>query len=360
MKRLMPQEVIRSKAQELGLNPERGHSLISTEGLACALRRAAGYLSPCSAATLVRAVADPLEGLVGDVQTVRERITDVLEALVGNGDLLEQKDIGVPPEAAGMLLYAAPPSFVARQSGSVLVLGIAPDHRSPLPSDLEGRLEHAGYVRRLYAPELGSLRDVLREYGLTELTSDYWMKAPLVMSAEQYLNAMDTALSKTATFGSEAQGFTLLDADRPADYYKGRWVEPKLQSGRYVSRRPQAYGADLWCYAEVSSGRLVRLVDLPIGASRHRGCDIAWHLQMAIDTVRGHPQRYSVQTETTDVRVIRFFSPIPQWAQRRLNAIGTPLEPKGCLIAYAVAAAEIEEERTFLRDALWLSEGSHG
>ena len=92
MNRTSPEDLLRIKSQELGLNPDH-ISLLSTEGLACALRRAAGYLSPCSAATLIRAVVTPLEGLVLNLETTRDEAEVVLEALVAHGDLLEQKDI---------------------------------------------------------------------------------------------------------------------------------------------------------------------------------------------------------------------------------------------------------------------------
>lgn len=355
MNRISPEEVLRSKARELGLDPDK-HSLTSVEGLAAALRRAAGYLSPCSAGTLVRAVLNPLHGLVEDIEGTRTKVEDILEALVANGDLLEQRDIAAAQERAGSLLYAAPPSFVVRRSGSVIVLGIAADHKTPLPSDLEDHVEYVGHVRRLSGVEPNALAPILREYGLTELTSDYWIRMPPVVSAQQHVATMDALLAKAPLFSSDVPGLTLLDSERPVAYYRGRWTDPKDQTGRFVGRRRQAYGADLWCYVELSSGRAQRLVDFPLVTSRHRGCDLAWYLQLAIDSVKKHPQRFAIETEGQAVPVVRFFSPIPQWAHRRLSAIGSPVEPQGCLIAYAVASEELEEERTFLREGLWLTE----
>lgn len=353
MNRITYQELLRIKSQELGLDPDR-FPLPSTEGLACALRRAAGYLSPCSAATLIRAVVVPLEGLVPDMQATRDKVDEVLEALVAHGDLLEQKDI--VEAAGGPLLYAAPPSFIVRQSGSVLILGITPDHRTPLPSELEEQIEYVAHVRRLPTTLSISIREVLRQFGLVELTIDYWLKSPPVMSAQRHLANANELLSKAQSFHSEVPGLTILDPDQPVRYYRGRWTEPKRHTGRYVGRREQAYGAELWCYVELVNGKPQRFVDLPFGTNRYRGCDAAWHLQMAIDAVSGHPQIFSVVAEDEDKHILKCFSPAPQWVRRRLNAAGALVEIKGCLFAYALSTKEVDEERTFLRQSLWLSE----
>jgi len=297
-----------------------------------------------------------LDGLVEDLQDLRERVEDILEALIGIGDLLEQEDIAVATENAGSLIYAAPPSFVLRKSGDAIILGIAPDHPSPLPGDLEAQVEFFGHVRILSGIEPEVLRPQLIEFGLNELSSDYWLRTPSITSAEKYLARADDLLSEKPVFDAEVPELAILDFDKPVRYYRGRWIEPKQQTGRYVGRRKQAYGAPLWCYVELSAGRPRRLMDLPFDAIRHRGCDAAWHLQMAIDFLKKHPQNYSLVTEKIDIEIIKFFSPVPQWVHRRLSAIGSPVEPKGCLMAYAIASGEVSEEKAFLEQSLWLSE----
>jgi hypothetical protein len=355
MNRISAQELLRIKAQELGLNPDR-HSLNSIEGIACSLRRAAGYLSPCSAATLVRAVVAPLEGLVPDLPQARESIEEVLEAVIANGDILEQRDFLGNLESAGTLLYAAPPSFVVRSSGSILILGIAPDYRTPLPGEFDERVEYAGHIRRLPGADAVSMRETLKNYGLIELTADYWIRMPAVVSADRHVAKANELLSKAPAFNADVPGLTILDPEEPVRYYRGRWKEPKKRSGRYVGRRKQAYGADLWCYVELVDGSAQRLIDFPFGTSRHRACDHAWHLQMGIDSIRGQPQEYAIETQDSEKSVLRFFSPVPQWAQRRLVAVGTPEVAKGCLFAYAMPNNEIGEERSFLSAGLWMSE----
>jgi hypothetical protein len=97
------------------------------------------------------------------------------------------------------------------------------------------------------------------------------------------------------------------------------------------------------------------MIDLPHRGSRWRGCDEAWHLQMAIDAHRGARQRFRV-TASGDAMVLELFSPAPAWARRRWDAIGEPVPSAGSLLAYRISKTEIDEERRFAREALWLEE----
>ena len=62
----------------------------------------------------------------------------------------------------------------------------------------------------------------------------------------------------------EVPGLSLLDSVRPVKYYRGRWTGLKGHSGRFVGRRSQKYGADLWCYVQINNGTPERLIDLPL------------------------------------------------------------------------------------------------
>ncbi len=354
MRRLTAAEVHARKIAELGLDAE-ALDLTTTEGLAGALRRAASYLCPCSSATLVRAVVRPLRGLVPDLQAAQEVVEETLEAMVAHGDVLEQPEVQGDASSSRVLLYAAPPSFVVRQSGLAILLGVASDHLSPLPDEFERRIEYVGHVRRLRPLPGEDLRSELRQHDLLELTLDAWLKGPTRETASQHLAARDRALDGVAP-SRDIPGLLLLDPDRPVRYYRGRWVAPKAQTGRYVARRSQAYGADLWCYVQVRDGQPERMIDLPLRGSRWRGWDEAWHLQMAIDAQRGAPQRFRVSQGLEDVAVLELFSPVPAWAQRRWAAIGEPVPSSGSLFAYRIPKAEIDEERRFARDTLWLEE----
>lgn len=358
MRRVTTAEVHAQKIRELGLDPE-ALDLATPEGIAGALRRAASYLCPCSAATLVRAAVQPLRGLVPDMDQAKELVEATLDAMIAHGDVLEQPEFQDGSPTTRVLLYAAPPSFVARQSGRVVLLGVAADQLSPLPAELERRIQYVGHVRSLSpASVTEDLRAELRHLGLLELASDAWLKGPKPSTTTQTVAASDRELDLVPP-SREIPGLLLLDPTKPVRYYRGRWVEPKTQTGRFVARRKQAYGADLWCYVQLTNGQPERMIDLPQRGSRWRGCDEAWHLQMAIDAERGAPQRFRI-TPSGDAVVLEFFSPAPAWARRRWDAIGEPVPSAGSLFAYRIAKMEIDEERRFMREALWLEEMTTG
>lgn len=358
MRRLTAEQVHAQKIKELGLDPDV-FDLMTPEGLAGALRRAASYLCPCSAVTLVSAVVRPLRGLVPNLDKVKEMVEDTLDAMSAHGDVIEHPEMQEGLPSVRVLLYAAPATFVIRQSGLVVLLGVAADQPSALPSELEQRIQYVGHVRRLSpSSEDEDLRIELRQLGLLELSSDAWLKRPKASTASQAVAASDRALDAVPP-SRDIPGLLILDPTKPVGYYRGRWAEPKAQTGRFVARRQQAYGADLWCYVHLTNGQPERMIDLPQRGSRWRGCDEAWHLQMALDAQRGSPQRFRV-THRGDSVVIEFFSPVPAWARRRWDAIGEPVPGTGSLFAYRIPKAEIEEERRFAREALWLEETTTG
>lgn len=354
MKRLTVAEVHAQKIRELGLDPEV-LDLETPEGIAAALRRAASFLCPCSAATLVRAVVRPLRGLVPDLDKTKELVEETLEAMVAHGDMLEQPETQGDVQSARVLLYAAPASFVVRKSGVVILLGVTADQLSPLPSELEQRIQYFGHVRRIIPSTGEDLRSEMQQLGLLELTHDAWLKSPKPGSAAQFVAASDRILDSVVP-SRDIPGLLLLDPTKPVRYYRGRWAEPMSQTGRFVARRQQVYGADLWCYVQVANGQPERMIDLPQRGSLWRGCDEAWYLQMAIDAQRSSPQRFCVSPSVGDAVLLELFSPVPAWAQRRWDAIGEPVLHSGSLFAYRIPKIEIDEERRFVREVLWLEE----
>jgi hypothetical protein len=359
MKRLSAAEVHAQKVADLGLDPS-AIDLTATESIAAALRRAAGFLCPCSAPTLIRAVLRPLESLVPDMEAMKDSIDTTLGRMVAHGDFIEQRDVGDDEGGrGGILLYAAPPSFVARRSGAALLLGVTPDEESPLPPELEARIEYANHIRRLPAQVAGDLRSELLRLGLVELSFEAWLKGPLAETAAGHIAQMDRLLDGAPRSGS-IPGLILLDPTRPVRYYRGRWAELRRQTGRFVGRRTQAYGADLWCYVEVCEGLPERFFDLPLPGDRARGCDAAWWLQMAIDSLRDEPQQFRLHPGPTATWVLDLFSPVPLWAQRRWDALGEPVLSDGCLFAYKFHENEIAEELRFIHEMLWLGDLTAG
>jgi len=353
MRRLTASEVHANRVSELGLD-NSALDLTSVEALAGALRRAASFLCPCAAATLVRGVVRPLRGLVDDLDAVKALAEETLEAMIAHGDIHENPEVTEEPDhASGRLLYGAPASFVSRKSGATLLLGIAPDQLSALPDDLEARIAYVAHVRWLSPLPNENLSADLVELGLMELPYERWLKAPPAEASADHISRLDGQLA-AAEPSRDIPGLLLLDPEKPVRYYRGRWVEPQLKSGRFVARRSQAYGAHLWCYVQLNEGRPERLIDFPGRGSRWRGCDEAWRLQMAIDAQRGEPQRFRVRPGPRDSAVIEFFSPVPMWAQRRWDAVGESIPASACLFAYRLPEAELEEELRFLKNELWL------
>lgn len=355
MRRLTAMEVHARKVAELGLDPT-ALDLMSIEAIAAALRRAASLLCPCAPATLIRAVVQPLRCLAEDLEAVKSLVEETLEAMVAHGDALECRDTPEDPNRkTRALLYTAPPSFVLRSSGAAILLGVASDQLSALPDDLEARIEYINYVRRLSPNPGEDLRADLTQLGLIELSYASWLKVPPAETPAGHLSRLDRLLDLVQP-SYDIPGLLLLDPERSIGYYRGRWVQLRSQSGRFVGRRGQAYGSDLWCYVQLRDGNPERLIDLPLSGSRWRGCDEAWRLQMAIDAQRGDPQRFRVRPGPARTHILELFSPVPMWARRRWDAVGEPVLSSGCLFAYQLAEAELGEEMRFARDVLWLDE----
>ncbi len=354
IRRLTAGEVRGNKVGELGLD-RNAFDLMSVEAVAAALRRSASHLCPCAATTLVRAVADPLRGLVEETEDVRGLVRETLEAMIAHGDFIEHRDIEDPAPSAPVLIYVAPPSFVARESGVAILLGAF----NPALESLVARIEYTGHLRRLYPDPGEDLGSELQQLGFIEIFHQQWLRAPHGETPAQHLAHLDRLLDAAPPSG-DIPGLSLLDWERPVLYYRGRWTSVGSHSGRFVARRSQPYGGDLWCYVEMSRGVPERLVDLPLMDSRWRGCDEAWRLQMAIDANRGNSQVFRIDSGPGEPYVMKFFSPIPMWARRRLDSVGRPVSSPGCLFAYRLAEGELAEEVRFANDVLWLAELKDG
>src|SRR6185437_889460 len=140
-----------------------------------------------------------------------------------------------------------------------------------------------------------------------------------------------------------------------------RWRSPHRDSGRFIARREQSYGADLWSYVELRDGAVTHLVDLPTDTRTPDacGCDEAWQLQMAIDATNGRPQRFRLRTAPPNgTTIVDFFLPIPRWARRKFDALGEKVTPVKCLLSYKFAHAIADVAIECVTGELWLSESS--
>ena len=350
--RLTSAEVSDRALTSLGLD-DAGVDLFSTEALAASLRRSASFLCPATPGAIVRSVVEVLEGLPGYSKDTKVNLELLVEALVGYGDLLELPLSGT--ESGGLRLFLGAPGFVRRASGSRLLIGIRPDG-APLVGDaLTEVIDYEGHAR-FVGPSEG-LDELLESSELSERTVAQWLRTPRSTAPRELIDEYDTRLGAAGPSG-DIEGAQLLDPSSRISYYRGRWRAPKpADNGTFVARRPQAYGADLWCFARVEGGAISQLVDLPLLGSLVPAADEAWRLQAAIDAAAGHPQMARIRAGTNpDTKVLDLFAPLPSWAQRRLDVAATPIgRGKGALFCYSVPTAEVDEEVQFLADMLWMT-----
>ena len=346
-------EVLGELRSTLGLPPESAPQL-DEPLLGTLVRYGAGILCPCSQSRLSAGLAECLQHLGIASDELRNRVDSAIEGLIIRGELLEVRgDETDEWEGGAMRLILAPPRFVVRPSGSIFVLGAVPDHAAFLPRPLAQGIRHDGYLRVLDPIPNRDLRKELRAHGVQELRNAQWLAAPQEISFDALIKSIEGRLDAQPLAG-EFGSIQILDSSRPVKYYPGRWKTPRGESGVFVARRPQEYGSPLWCVARLETGSVRRFVDLPMNDVRSRACDEAWHLQTAYDRRRGVPQRYRLRRNGGRVR-FDFFSPLPQWAERRLLAIGQQIPPSGCLISYSLPDAEAAAEEQFIQNRLWLA-----
>ena len=346
-------DVLAECRQTLGLTGDPEDPLDDAM-LAALLRRSAGIHCPCSRTTLRASLLECLQHLSEADRFSPERIDTIIEGLIMAGDLLELHDVvTVDPEVKGTWVFAAPPGFVVKPRGEVFLHGIVPDQDVFLPQSLASRVVSDG-LTRVITPEFGEdLPGRLREWGLQELSVDTWLRSPKKVLAEDHFRRLTRLLSEQPPSGAVKE-VQVLDPQQPVTYYRGRWASSGNRTGIFVARRPQEYGAPLWCLVELEVGAVVRLLDLPLRKSRWRGCDEAWHLQMAIDRCRRNPQVYRSRPEGGGVR-LDFYAPLPEWSQRRLMIFGITVPWERSLLSYWLPAEAAASEERFLQERLWLS-----
>lgn len=350
--RIAPNEVIAGCRHTLGL-PESQQTSLDDVLLAALLRRSAGIHCPCSRATLRASLLECLQHLPVNGDSLADRLDAAIEGLIVGGDLLELNDVVTDDSTVrGTWVFAAPPSFVVRPSGGIFLFGIVPDQDAFLPHSLASRITYEGFTRTIAPQSDEDLAAEFREQGLQQLSESAWLKSPKAEPAADVLHRFERRLAVQPAAGTVSD-LEILDPARPVTYYRGRWTVPKKQSGTFVARRPQEFGAPIWCFAALEDGVPVRLLDLPPERTRWRGCDTAWHLQMAIDYCLHNPQRYRRWVENEGIS-FDFFSPLPQWSQRRLMIFGRAVPRENSLLSYCLPPTEAQTEERFLQEQLWL------
>ena len=351
--RLDTQEVLSGCRQVLGL-PLDQEQFVDDQLLAGLLRRSAGIHCPCSRVTLRVSILECLEFLSPDEEYLSDRVDAAIESLIIGGDLLELNDVDTADSSAkSTWVYAAPPSFVVRRNGSIFLFGIVPDQDAFLPKSILDHITYEGYTRTIRPNSNHDFIFELQEEGLLQLSENTWLKGPKKETATTMYDRYEQHLMCQPSSG-HINDLKILDSERFISYYPGRWLTPTNQTGVFVARRPQVYGAAIWCFVQLKDGVAVRLLDFPLDKSRLRGCDTAWHLQMAIDHVRDFSQQYRRINNEDGVR-FDFFSPLPQWSERRLMIFGRAVSRDRSLFSYLLPHSEAKTEEQYLQSMLWLS-----
>lgn len=352
--RVTATEVLAYCRDTLGIPSDPDAALDDGALLASLARRSAGIHCPCSRATLRASLVECTHSLPTSYDCLPEAVDRAIEALIVGGDLLELADVAIDDaDVRQTWVFAAPPSFVMRPNGSMFLFGIVPDQDTFLPSMLTERILLRRYTRVLEPQPDEDLPHQLRELGLQQLSEGAWLRSPRTEDPTRMLSRYQRLLASQPLV-TGIPDVQILDSARSVTYYPGRWTGPTDQDGMCVARRPQEFGSAIWCLVELREGEPVRLLDLPLAGTRWRGCDLAWHLQAAIDHSRGVPQRYRRRVEDDGIR-FDFFSPLPQWSERRLMNLGKSVPRDACLISYVIPADEADTEESFLQKNLWLS-----
>lgn len=350
-------EVTREARATLGLASDV--PLDSPTGLAAAVRRAASVEAPLTRRRLTRMVADSLRGLVASHDGVRALVSESVEQLVGSGDLIEVAPLASDRTRREIVLGG--PAFVDL-GDEFVVLGVRPDAVPILPDALMPAIRITGHLRRLPATT-GIDASHLEGLGLRRISVDQWLRAPRPMNVEQVVEELESRLG-SAPITADCRLRHLLDTASPVTYYRGRWRPPAPDdAGIYIARREQQYGSDLWSAVVLSAGHVTHAIDFPLsGASVTPQTDDAWRVQAALDAHRGTPQLVGVRPGVKGGSAcLDLYSPLPSWAQRRLDVVGHRVETgPQALFTYSVPSGRVEEELDCLHRSLWMGTSELG
>jgi len=350
-------DVVAAAVDSLGFESSEV-DLEAPEVLAEVTRRAASFDCPTTPIGLERRVHDVLFGLGSyrRLDTGESVVREMIESLVGYGDLVEAPIDDERTGTSHRVLFLAQPSYVVLSATTCVLLGVRANGLPIGDASIRERVMHRNHSRHVRLQPGEGPEEVLGGMGLRELSSEQWLKHPPTAAPDSVVKEYATRLAAAGPSGSVGP-IKILDPTSPVTFYPGRWHAARARdTGKYVGRRLAEFGADQWCYCEVADGEVTSLIDLPAIDRLARGCDEAWRLQAALDVLAGTPQVVTVRHDSRrQEAIIRFKSPIPAWDQRRLDAVGEPLgHQTGCLFAYRVPEELLDAELAFLQRSTWL------
>jgi hypothetical protein len=327
------------------------------EGQAELARQIASFECPCSERQLVGSITGylrdhlPTDEFAGNPGFYRGQAEKLVSGLLVHGDLIEIEDA----ESGSGLLALRAPAVCILSKNMVIVLGIAPLGSDSLPEAYRTVRELKGYARILTVENATSVLNDLRAVGYVIISETEWAQIPEQLNARLHVASYTARLPTDTTVG-QIEGLRVLDTERPATHYNSRWVSPAIHDGDFIARRQKRYGNEGWAFVRLRDLEAISLLDLPTRNFPFRACDEAWHLQQAIDHEAGRPQRYRVINSASCEVGLQFFSPIPQWAHRRLTSLGDQVEAQNCLLEYRFPTVETADaEIKFIETRMWLA-----
>lgn len=329
----------------------------SLEGLADFARHVASFECPCSERHLIGSLARYLSGTQASEfkpdtsGPYIELAGKLVDGLLDHGDLIEVTDA----ESHSRAIALRAPAACALSRHRVIVLGIVPLGSDSLPAKYRASREMKGYARILAVQESATVLNELHAAGYVVISESEWAQLPDQLNAKLHLSSY-TSRFKTDVSVGHIEGLRVLDAERPVSHYKSRWTDRPDHDGDFVARRQRQYGNESWAFVRLLNSEPISLIDFPTKNFAYRACDEAWHLQQAIDSQGGHPQRYKVVPLDSGEVQLRFLSPIPQWAHRRLTSLGEQVDAPDCLLAYCFPSVAVaSDEAHFVETRMWLS-----
>lgn len=354
MIRLLSSEAASSSiSEQLGLDPS-DFSQKSTNYYASFMRRVCAMHCPMPRGTVIRLAKDLLSGFEEDVEITQSNIEAAVDGLFEAGDLLELSRFTSSDENfSGDWIFLAPPSYMRRESGKVFIFGIAPDDATFLPLSLQSLLKSEGPYRYLFECDKDVV-EILSTTGLRQISESQWQPSPKKQTAKQHYETHKKKLLAAPPAGTIDGIKIFVPKSVNNANYKDRLKPTNGETGFFIGRRPANFGAEHWCFFQLNQGAAERYIDLPLSSDKVRGCDAAWHLQLAAEFLNGNPENY-ITSEIDGKIHVTFSFPLPLWAIRRFRAIDnyanvSPFYRTFPLKEWSVEKRFIEEQLWFVTD----------
>ena len=314
------------------------------------VRRVAAFECPCKRQEIIWTTLKLLAPLVPE-DGLRERIVAVVDGLLDYGDLLENLE----DDGAGVreVLGLAAPSAVCVSEKKLLLLGLTSGETDPLPDEFRPLRSMRGFAKSLGVESASFAMSRLYEAGYLLITQDEWGSIPNAVNAPMLIEKYKRLFRDDVPVGT-LEGLEIVLPERSVTFWPGRWTDKRFPDGDFVARRSRRYSENAWCFVRIAKGIPIGLGDLPTKNYRFRACDEAWHLQQAIDWVRGVPQRFVITPESDGSTLFKFFSPVPQWAHRQWNALGEQISTKEALFSYRFPNSVTDSVKQFAETRMWL------